>query len=391
MRLSEAHPFLWSLLRRQSGEALEAPEPDDPVWHDLVQECLGQDLLPLLHRWSRTPAGKARVPADLHAQLASEAARVTARNMVLADELRTILTRCRACGLACVPLRGLGLAEQLHGPGAPRPTGDIDLLVRRADVPMIAGILAALGYAGMEHRPGFAGTFSYTLEFVKDRHGWIVVEPHWTLAYPPFTEALDMEQVWSRCRKGSVIGIDAWRLSDEDLLVHLCFHILHQGDKTPLLWWYELDLLIRQTQASLNWDTITTTAERSGQSLLVSEVLEALRERFHSPIPQSTLTSLAAQSSRAPLATLLVHAPDLSGREEFAQFVSLPGFCARLRYALGLLCPAPDYMIRRYGVRSHTQLGIAYATRLLHLFWEGLRWSGALLTAACSTKAPIIR
>jgi hypothetical protein len=256
---------------------------------------------------------------------------------------------------------------------------------------MIAGILAGLGYAGMEHRPGFAGSFSYTLEFVKDRHGWIVVEPHWTLAYPPFTEALDMEQIWSRCRKGRVAEIETWRLSDEDLLVHLCFHVLHQGDKTPLLWWHELDLLIRQTQASLNWDTITTTAERSGQSLLVSEVLEALRERFQSPIPHSTLTRLAAQSSRAPLATLLVHAPGLSGREEFAQFVSLPGFLAKLRYALGLLCPAPDYMIRRYGVRSHTQLGIAYATRLLHLFWEGLRWSGALLTAACSTKAPTIR
>ncbi|HEX9743463.1 MAG TPA: nucleotidyltransferase family protein [Nitrospiraceae bacterium] len=391
MKLPDVHPFLWTLLRPESGDGHPSLEPDDSAWEAILRDTSEQSLITLLYRSDQESHRTHRLPPSMHNRLKTEMARLTAKNMLLTAELTAILTRCRNCGLACVPLRGLALAEQLHGPGAPRPTGDIDLLVRRADVPVIAGILAALGYAGMEHRPGFAGTFSYTLEFVKDRHGWIVVEPHWTLAYPPFTEALDMEQVWSRCRKGSVIGIDAWRLSDEDLLVHLCFHILHQGDKTPLLWWYELDLLIRQTQASLNWDTITTTAKRSGQSLLVSEVLEALRERFHSPIPQSTLTSLAAQSSRAPLATLLVHAPGLSGREEFAQFVSLPGFLAKLRYALGLLCPAPDYMIRRYGVRSHTQLGIAYATRLLHLFWEGLRWSGALLTAACSTKAPTIR
>lgn len=391
MKLPDPHPFLVSLLPGQARETRGVPAPGDANWEDLVQEGLRQGLLPFLHPWSLTREGKRRIPQDLRAQLALEAAKTTARNLVLEDELRAVLTRCRDCGLACVPLRGLALAEQLHGPGMLRPTGDIDLLLRRADLPAMTDMLAGLGYAGMEHRPGFAESFSYTLEFVKDRHGWIVVEPHWTLAYPPFTEVLDMEQVWSRCHRGPVAGIDTWRLSDEDLLVHLCCHILHQGDKTPLLWWYELDLLIRQTQASLNWDTITTTAERSGQSLLVSEVLEALRERFQSPIPHSTLTRLTAQSSRAPLATLLVHAPRLSGREEFAQFVSLPGFLAKLRYALGLLCPAPDYMIRRYGVRSHTQLGIAYATRLLHLFWEGLRWSGALLTAACSTKAPIIR
>ena len=316
---------------------------------------------------------------------------MTATNLVLAEELRAILTRCRDRGLACVPLRGLALAEQLHGPGALRPTGDIDLLLRRSDLPAMTELLTGLGYAVMEHRPGFAGTFSYTLEFVKDRHGWIVVEPHWTLAYPPFTEALDMEQAWSRCRKGRVAGITTWLLGDEDLLVHLCCHILHQGNQAPLLWWVELDRLIRRTQSRLRWDLIVAIAGQSGQSFLVSEVLQALRDRFQSPIPQSTLSRLAAESSEAPLTTLLVHAPGLNGREEFAQFLSLPGFRARLRYALGLLCPAPDYMIRRYGVRGRTGLGIAYVGRLFHLFREGLRWTGSLLNAACSAKAPIVR
>ncbi len=384
MILPEVHAFLWSLVRQETATA---PDRDDPIWHDLLRQCLQQCLLPLFHQWSFTPEGKKRIPSEVRAQVAEEAARVTATNLVLADELRAILTRCRDRGLACVPLRGLALAEQLHGPGALRQTGDIDLLLRQADLSAMTESLTGLGYGCMEHRPGFAGTFSYTLEFVKDRHGWIVVEPHWTLAYPPFTEALDMEGVWSRCRKGRVAGIDAWLLSDEDLLVHLCCHVLHQGNQAPLLWWHELDLLIRTRNGSLNWETVTATAGQSGQAFLISEVLEALRDRFHSPIPDSTLTSLAAHHSQAPLVNLLVQAPGLSGREEFAQFVSLPGIRAKLRYARGLLCPSPDYMVLRYGVRGPFKLGRAYITRLLHLSWEGLRWTGALLAAAFTVKA----
>ena len=391
MRLPDVHPFLWTLLRPDAGAGNPAPGPDDPAWEAILHDTNEQNLITLLYRRNQESDQAYRLPSSVYNRVKTEMAQLAAGNMVLADELRAILTRCRDRGPACVPLRGLALAEHLHGTGALRPTGDIDLLVRRQDLSTITDVLTSLGYEGTEHRPGFAGSFSYTLEFVKDRHGWIVVEPHWTLAYPPFTEALDMEQVWSRCRTARVAGIDTWLLSDEDLLMHLCFHILHQGDKTPLLWWHELDLLIRRVGASLGWDTITATAGQTGQALLVLEVLQTLRDRFHSPIPHSTLTRLSAGSSRAPLATLLVHSTTLSGREEFAQFVSLPGFRARLRYALGLLCPAPDYMIRRYGVRGRIRLGIAYVTRLLCLTWEGLRWTIALLNAARSAKASLPR
>jgi hypothetical protein len=311
--------------------------------------------------------------------------------MVLRSELTAILRACRDQGLDCVPLRGLALAEKLYGANALRPTGDIDLLVRRQNLPVITDLLTGLGYAGMEHRPGFAGSFSYTLEFVKDRHGWIVVEPHWTLAYPPFTDALDMEKVWSRCRRGSVTGVDAWLLSDEDLLVHLCFHILHHGNSTPLLWWKELDLLIRQTGTSLDWDTITENAEQSGQSFLVSEVLQRLRGQFHTPIPQPALTGLAAGGSRTRLTNLLAHAPTVNGREEFAQFMSLPGFRERFRYALGLLFPSPAYMVRRYGLTRRTQLGLSYVTRLTSVCWDGLKWMSALFGATASTKTSSLR
>ncbi len=320
-----------------------------------------------------------------------EAAHLAARTMVLRSELTAILRACRNRDLACAPLRGLALGEKLYGANALRPTGDIDLLVRRQDLPIIADLLAGLSYAGMEHRPGFAGSFAYTLEFVKDRHGWVVVEPHWTLAYPPFTDALDMEQVWSRCRRGRVAGIETWLLGDEDLLVHLCCHILHHGNNTPLLWWQELDLLIRQAGTSLDWDTVTEIAGQSGQSFFVAEVLRTIRSQFQTPIPPIAFDRLTAASSIPPMTNLLATAPRLNGREEFAQFVSLPGFRVKLRYAFGLLFPSPVYMVRRYGLTSRTQLGLSYLTRLASICWDGLNWAIALLGATASTKSSPLR
>jgi hypothetical protein len=313
--------------------------------------------------------------------LSPTTAHLAARTMVLRTELATVLRVCHDRSLACAPLRGLALAEQLYGANALRPTGDIDLLVRRQDLPAIAGLLAELDYAPMEHRPGFAGSFSYTLEFAKDRHGWIVVEPHWTLAYPPFADALDMEKVWSRCRRGRVAGVDAWLLGDEDLLAHLCFHVLHHGEGAPGLWWQELDLLIRQAGMSLNWNTFAEIVGGSGQSFLALEALRRLRERFRTPIPRSALTGLAEQGSRTRFANLLAHAPNINGREEFAQFVSLPGLRAKLRYALGLLFPSPAFMKQRYGAQTGIRIGMAYLRRVFRIGWDGMRWAAALLHA----------
>lgn len=321
-------------------------------------------------------------------RLSAATAHLAARTMVLRNELAAILRACRARSLACVPLRGLALAERLYGANALRPTGDLDLLVRRQDLSTIAALLAELGYAPWEHRRGFAGVFSYTLEFVKDRHGWIVVEPHWTLAYPPFADALDMEAVWTRCRTGRVVGVDAWVLSDEDLLVHLCFHLLHHGDGSPSLWWQELDVLIRQTGPRLNWATIVESAGHSGTALLILEVLQQLRKRFRTPVPPSALTALAGEGPAPRSVRLLVQAPTLGGREEFAQLVSLPRFRARCRYALGLLFPSPGYMKRRYNAESPIQIGIAYVHRAVRIGWEGLRWATALLSVRSTPTSP---
>lgn len=384
------HPFLIGLLRGADLATVAPLSREDQVWETIIRDATAQDLLPLLSRYLKASDVSRRPPAALLDQINENIVGLVARNVLLAQELASILEAFEAREVACVPMRGLALAELLYGDIAARPMGDLDLLVRKEELQGVATILKGLGFRELDHRPGFARAFSYALEFFKDRHGWVIVEPHWTIAYPPFVDRVDMEAVWKRCKRGRIVGVETWLLDPVNLLVHLCLHLIHQGEHVPLLWFYEIDRLIRQENAALDWAEVSRLARQSGLELLLAEALGQVKVLFESPIPEHVLSQLRAQ--RAPhrawvvgrslesrVLGLLAGGSRMDGCEEFAMFFTLKGFRAKLRYALALLFPSPEFMLRRYRGSTRKQLGLWYVARVMHLSWEGLKWVADLL------------
>ena len=259
-------------------------------------------------------------------------------------------------------------------PDAPsvRPMGDLDLLVQRENYSGVRGALQHLGYTEVDRRPGFAETYSYTLEFVKDRHGWITVEPHWTLAYPPFMDTIDMPTVWSRCRRGTVAGVETWLLSREDLLINLCWHLHHKGADTPLLWWYELDLLLCCHASAVDWPRLVSTIGCGVHAGLFVDVLTTLVREFRSPIPAHAVIDLStAASIPTPHSARLFTGPlAVDGVESLAQFFAIKGLGAKAAYAWALLVPSREFMTRHYGVATPGRLSLCYGLRGLSLAWS---------------------
>jgi len=300
---------------------------------------------------------------------------------MLGDELAGILRACALHHIPSIPIRGLALADQLYGDFAVRPIGDLDLLVRKETLSEVTRLLLGLGYREVDRRPGFARTYSYTLEFVKDRHGMILVEPHWTLAYPPIADLVDMERVWRRAQPCRLLGLETWRLSQPDLFLHLSFHLLHKWADAPLLWFYELDQVIRQDPASLDWDLVLRTARDTGQGVLLARVVEQTRALFQSPIPDAVITSLASAQAASVTQGLprLLSASDVDGRESLALLFKIKGLRAKSRYVLGLLFPSRTFMHLHYGVSGPGGLGLRYVARLLYLVREGAKGLWKLL------------
>ncbi len=378
------HPFLFSFLRG-SMEAIPIPSPrEDRAWEQIVKDADKHALTPILYRWLCRDGWDSRLPPGLHEQLRQRVFGLAARNLILAQELANILREFEARRLACMPLRGPALAEQLYGETITRPMGDLDLLVPRHSLAEAGRTLADLGFVEMDRRPGFSRTYSYTLKFIKDQHGWIIVEPHWTIAYPPFAERLDMSGVWERSVQGQAVGVNTRLLSRADLLLHLCFHLLHRGREAPLLWYYELDQLIRRHHRDLDWASLALIAQQTGQAFLVSQVFEKLQSALQTPVPQEVLSQLSQPSASGVtrpvagwverrLARLMINEANVDGVESFALLLTLKSLRAKLTYAFALLFPSPAFMVLQYGLSDRKTLGLWYLRRAGCLTWEALK------------------
>ncbi len=395
LTLPPVHPFLMALLTERSPEDTQLARVPLHSWDTIVEEAIAQRIIPFLLRRLNQSAHQHQVPSHLLTVLKQQMARHTVWQLLLTEELRHILAACEQKGIACIPIRGPVLAEHLYGDGATRQMDDLDFLIHRGDLSAIKDTFRHLNYALHEHRPGFQEAFSYSLEFIHPHHGFLV-EPHWTLTYPPFIDTAAMEPVWARAKRQPWAGIDTWTLSHEDLLLHLCLHLHHKGRQSPLLWFCELDTVIRRHKSTLDWKVFTEQVLFMQQADAVTDVLAILKGAFHSPIPDSVVRQLTRKPSTtsAPssftLRSKILDRTSSSGREELQLLCSLQSLHQQRRYLSALIFPSPQYMTRRYG--TSTRIGVIgfYIARFFHIGAEVLRcavaWIGTIATTRPSSS-----
>jgi Uncharacterised nucleotidyltransferase len=364
-------PLLVALLRGEDADGAGALE-----WRRAAVAARAEGLEPWLLRHITRNAITA--PDDVRERLREASVRLTARALALAAELGAILRALAAAGVACAPLRGAALGERLYDDACARPAGDIDLLVRRDELDVVEATLATRGFRAVDRRAGFAREFSYTLEMARDAHGGIVVEPHWTLAYPPFADALDMERIWARCRVGHVVGAPARLLAPEAMLLNLCLHLIHKAPDVPLLWLLDIDRLIRREADVMDWDEVIGLARSARLERQVAAGLRHVEALLAISVPPAVMQALDTAGD-APLDRLLGADAGVDGRESLALLFALRGVRRRARYAARLLFPSPEFMTLEYGVSGPGALAVAYGRRARHMLWEGLKGTTRLL------------
>lgn len=368
-------PALVALLREPHAAAGLASRTAGG-WEPILRDAASHGLASWLYRSLDRAGVLAELPADVVDRLRQLCRAVAARNMLLAAELADVLRACEAQGVPCVPVRGPALAERLYGDITARPMGDLDVLVHRDDLARVASVLCDRGFQELSHRSEFARMFSYTLVFVKQRHGWVIVEPHWTIAYPPFVDRVDMTAVWAGCVRTHVVGVESWSLGREDLLLHLCLHLMHPDEYVPLLWVAELDLLLRREGNELDWSRFLATARAARLGFLLAHALDRVRQLFGTPVPAGVFDELAHPAPGAieqRVMRLLADDARPDGREQVATLLALPSARLRLRYVLGLLFPSPQFLRTRAGVSGSARLAVAYPQRWCRLAWRAAR------------------
>ena len=367
-----SHPFLLSWLQQLAhGQTGRLPDLIPAAWRSILDSAHRHCLIPLLFQEIErsNPEG---MPEEIRQEFRAIASRITAKNLLLASALAGMLRAARERHVACLALRGVALAEELHHDIALRPTGDLDVLVKREQLVEVRRLLTALGWYEVEPHRGFAVDFDYTLEWFSVQDPALIVEPHWSLAYPPFTTRIDMSAVWAHGVARHVVGVESVTLAPEDLLLHLCLHALHHDPHIPLLWLYELDRLMRTTP--LDWTLLRRLVHQARLEPLIDAVLRRVRSTFDTPLPKTLLrefSSVSLSPFERRLAGLLTQSPDVRGRERMAVLLSLPGWGQKLRYLVAFLFPSPTFLREQHGASSWWRAAWIYPLRLWIYGWRG--------------------
>ena len=214
------------------------------------------------------------------------------KNLVLARELIRIVEQLRANKIEPIAYKGLALAETLYGDIALRQAGDIDLLVRSADVRRAREALVQLGYSAKTTFPDIQerALLKSGYECVFDGpSGRNILEVQW--AFQPRFYAVDfnMDEIFNRASVTDVAGHASRTLSHEDLLLTLSVHAAkHVWQR--LIWLCDIARLI--ALPTLDWPRVLSQAEEFGVSRILHVTVLAANALLEARIPSALESAL---------------------------------------------------------------------------------------------------
>lgn len=250
----------------------------EPVrWKLLFDLADRHGVLPLLYQ---TLSGlSADVGTDELATLKQSFQTNLHKALLLSRELIRILDHLSSLGVEVLPYKGLTLAEVVYGDIALRQSGDIDLLIRPNDLPLIRNAARELGYtphlplSEAEERAYLKSGYECSFDGAAGRN---LLELQWALQPRFYAVDVDMDELFHRAVTATVAGRPVKTLSSEDLFLVLSVHAAkHVWGR--LIW--TCDMARIMNLPDLNWEWIEARAEALGIARIL-EITMLLAERL---------------------------------------------------------------------------------------------------------------
>ena len=223
-------------------------------------------------------------------------------------------------GIETLALKGFFLQQAVYADDEIRPMNDVDLLVRKEQIPAAIEILNEIGFRVLGHfDPAFENEDIKHVPPMQNEYGQIL-ELHWNLLEENEPFSIDMDCVWGqKC----CFDDQLWGLSVEHLIVHLAIHGAYQHYlRLGLRSLLDLNRAFEKFADEIEWEQVLSTAKawNAEKSLWIS--LKLTQKYLSLDLPEDVLLSLEPENggemfdrasliteSLKPLQTIL--SPDL--------------------------------------------------------------------------------
>jgi hypothetical protein len=231
--------------------------------------------------------------------LAAHRLKVRNDTMLLLGRAEQALDLLADAGVKPIALKGLDFLHRIYPRVDLRATDDVDLLIRRDDLP---NALEALRVAGWQ-----LPAESKTTHYIRSSHHLPLRSPgpihvefelHWNLAQSE-RYAIDVEALFERALTLDIAGRQVLRLEDSDTVAHLLIHHFSHYFDRRLKWLVDLQGL--EEQRAIDWGTVAERVGDWGGAAAAGISLAHLRKLSPELIPGQALGALPVAAWRRAL------------------------------------------------------------------------------------------
>jgi putative nucleotidyltransferase-like protein len=264
---------------------------DQPLdWEFLLNFAEQHDLAALFFWNAQSFAGA--LPSSVVSRLRFCYEHNARKNLLLTQLLMEVYQLLHRAAIASIALKGPTLAAGIYGDLGLRQFSDVDLLVRRSDIPrakellLAAGFQSALQLTSTQERLHLRWDNEFPFHRGAQEN---ILELQWRITPYFYAVDFDLEGQFERATSTGLGGIQCPTLCPEDMLLVLCVH----GAKhawTKLSWLCDIAWLVRTHH--LNWDQIEHDAESLGIERILFVSLALTQHFYRTPLPQFAQVSI---------------------------------------------------------------------------------------------------
>jgi hypothetical protein len=207
------------------------------------------------------------------------------KNILMVSELDRIIDGLNKAGISVISLKGVTASETIFNDIAVYPSGDLDILVKLADINRVREFLEADGYQLND-----VGFDEYRAYFLKELYhinlsnGRFAIEPHWNLFMRYFETP--PEFWWQESIVVSSGGKAYQFLSPEKNILYTSFRLFSNGfDSFRFL--VLIAEIVRHYSDAINWDKLFGYAKEYKFENVLRITMKLSSELLGAPIPHS--------------------------------------------------------------------------------------------------------
>jgi hypothetical protein len=262
-------------------------------WNYLYEIAARYQVIPLLYSTidNHFPA---KVPKETFHQLQTDIYGNAKWNMLLTQELLSLINLFQSHEIRAIPVKGAVLAALAYGNLLLRQFGDLDMLIHPQDLAAATDLLVAHGYDrdNFDSKPKFS-----------QPQRQIKLELHQTITPSYCASPLEFEHLWSRSTSVKIAGVEVPSLRAADALLILVAQnaqdLLHNQPRLGRL--CDIAALIH-THQDLDWLDILTRAKLQGNQRILYFTLLLVADLFDTILPEQLQPAIESDSVANTLA-----------------------------------------------------------------------------------------